>query len=137
MWPTDRLRRKAGDAAPDDATLVVAGRVGNRRVVTAADAAAQAVGLHSGMPGATAQALVPGLVVVPPDPAADAASLERLAVWVVQRLSPIVAPDPPDGLVLDTTGADHLQGGEAAMLEALVGRLALSGVTARAAVADT
>ena len=32
-WPTDRLRRTAGDAVPpDDAPLVVAGRVGNRRV---------------------------------------------------------------------------------------------------------
>lgn len=111
--------------------------MGNRRVVTAADAAAQGLGLHAGMPVATAQALVPGLVVVPADPAADAASLDRLAVWVMQRISPVVAADPPDGIVLDTTGADHLQGGEAAMLEALVGRLVMSGVTARAAVADT
>lgn len=136
-WPTDRLRRMAGDAAPDDAPLVVAGRAGNRRVVTAADAVAQGLGLHAGLPIATAQALVPGLVVVPADPSADAASLERLAIWVMQRLSPIVAADPPDGIVLDTTGADHLQGGEAAMLEALIGRLVMSGVTARAAVADT
>ena len=90
-WPTDRLRRTAGDAAPDDAPLVVAGRVGNRRVVTAADAVAQDLGLHAGMPIATAQALVPGLVVVPADPAADAASLDRLAVWVMQRISPVVA----------------------------------------------
>lgn len=117
--------------------MVVAGRVGNRRVVTAADAAAQGLGLHAGMPIASAQALVPGLVVVPADPAADAASLERLAVWVMQRVSPIVAADPPDGIVLDATGADHLQGGEEAMLEALVGRLVMSGVTARAAVAET
>ena len=115
----------------------MAGRAGNRRVVTAADAAAQGLGLHAGMPVATAQALVPGLVIVPADPEGDAASLARLAVWVMQRLSPIVAADPPDGIVLDTTGADHLQGGEEAMLEALVGRLVLSGVSARAAVADT
>jgi protein ImuB len=53
----------------------------------------------------------------------------------LQRVSPIVAADPPDGLVIDSTGADHLQGGEAAMLETLMGRL--SGVTARAAIADT
>ena len=26
-WPTDRLRRTCGDAAPGDAPLVVAGRV--------------------------------------------------------------------------------------------------------------
>ncbi|WP_234450707.1 MULTISPECIES: DNA polymerase Y family protein [unclassified Paracoccus (in: a-proteobacteria)] len=138
MWRTDRLRQKAGNAAPqDDVPLVVAGRVGNRRVVTAADAAAQALGLSAGMPVSTAQALVPGLVMVQADPKADAESFGRLAVWVMQRVSLIVAPDPPGDIVLDTTGADHLQGGEATMLEALVGRLVMSGVTARAAVADS
>ncbi|MGN7870834.1 Y-family DNA polymerase [Paracoccus sp. 22332] len=137
-WPVDRLRRQAGDAAPSaEAPLVLAGRVGNRRLVTATDAAAQQLGLHVGMPVSKAQALVPGLRVAPADPAEDAASLERLALWVLQRFSPIVAVDPPDGIVIDSTGADHLHGGEAAMLEALIGRLAMSGVTARAAVADT
>lgn len=89
------------------------------------------------MPVSKAQALVPGLRVAPSDPAADGASLERLALWVLQRVSPIVAVDPPDGLVIDSTGADHLHGGEAAMLETLIGRLMMSGVTARAAIADT
>jgi protein ImuB len=56
---------------------------------------------------------------------------------VLQRVSPIVAADPPDGIVIDSTGADHLHGGEAAMIETLIGRLAMAGVTARAAVADT
>lgn len=89
------------------------------------------------MPVSTAQALVPGLVIVPADPEADAESLAQLAVWVMQRISPLVSPDPPDGIVLDTTGANHLHGGEAAMLEALVGRLPMSGVMARAAIADS
>ena len=66
-----------------------------------------------------AQALVPGLVIEPADPKADAESLERLALWVLQRIAPIVAVDPPDGIVIDSTGADHLHGGEAAMLEAI------------------
>ncbi|MFC7706280.1 Y-family DNA polymerase [Plastorhodobacter daqingensis] len=137
-WPTDRLRRKAGDAAPPvEAPLIIAGRDRNRRVVTAADAAARALGLRVGMPLTKAQALVPGLVIETADPKADAESLERLALWVLQRFSPIVAADLPDGIVIDSTGADHLHGGEAAMLEALVGRLTLSGVAARAAIADT
>lgn len=51
--------------------------------------------------------------------------------------APVVAPDPPNGLVIDTTGADHLHGGEAAMLNAIVQRFAASGVEARAAIADT
>ncbi|WP_136653094.1 Y-family DNA polymerase [Paracoccus aeridis] len=137
-WPTDRLRRQAGDAAPPaELPLVLAGRVGNRRVLTAVDEAAQALELRAGMPVSTAQALVPGLAVESSDPAADAASLERLALWLLQRFSPVVAVDPPDGIVIDSTGTDHLHGGEAAMLEALVGRLVMSGLSARAAVADT
>ncbi len=116
---------------------MLASRVGNRRLVTAACSVAQELGLSVGMPVSKAQALVPGLQVVPHDPAADAVSLERLALWVLQRVLPIVAVDPPDGLVIDSTGADHLHGGEEAMLETLIGRLVMSGVTARAAIADS
>ena len=118
---TDRVRRKAGDAAPPPETpLVLVGRDGRRRVVLAADAAAQAAGLRVGMPATKAQALVPGLVIQDADPAADAEALDRLALWMLQRFAPIVAADPPDGIVIDSTGADHLHGGEAAMLATLV-----------------
>lgn len=137
-WPTDRLRRKAGDAAPPvEAPLIIAGRDRGRRIVTAANATAQTLGLRVGMPVTKAQALVPGLIIESANPKADAESLERLALWVMQRIAPIVAVDPPDGIVIDSTGADHLHGGEAAMLDALIGRLTLSGVSARAAIADT
>ncbi|WP_090600381.1 Y-family DNA polymerase [Pelagibacterium luteolum] len=137
-WPIDRLRRVAGDTAPPvDAPLVVAAREKSRRVVVAADATAQAAGARVGMALSKAQVLVRGLVVVDLDTKADADSLERLGLWMLQRVSPIVALDPPDGLVIDSTGADHLHGGEAALLETLLGRLTMSGVTARAAIADT
>jgi len=126
-----------GEALSAETPLVLVGREGSRRVVRAADAAAQAAGLHAGMPVAKAQILVPDLVMEDASPAADAEALERLAVWMLQRFAPIVAADPPDGIVIDSTGADHLHGGEAAMLDGLVGRLALSGVTARAAIADS
>lgn len=133
----DRLRRKSGDASPPrDAPLVLAGRDGRRRVVTALDAAAAALGLSIGMPVAKAQALAPGLIVQEADPRADADGLERLALWAL-RFSPVVAADPPDGLVIDTTGADHLHGGEAIMLTSMVERFAASGIEARAAIADT
>lgn len=89
------------------------------------------------MPVAKAQALAPGLVVMDADARADAEGLDKLALWALQRISPIVMADPPDGLVIDTTGADHLHGGEAAMLTTIVERFAASGVEARAAVADT
>ena len=137
-WPTDRFRRKSGDAAPPpEAPLVLVGRDGRRRVVLAADAAAHAAGQRIGMPASKAQALVPGLIVHDAEPDVDEIALERLALWALRRYAPIVAADPPDGLVIDTTGADHLHGGEAAMLTEMVERLGASGLTARAAVADT
>jgi protein ImuB len=56
---------------------------------------------------------------------------------MLQRFAPIVAPDAPDGIVIDSSGADHLHGGEAAMLAALIDKLAGVGIRARGAVADT
>lgn len=136
-WPTDRLRRGAGSAVPPvDRPLVLAGRAGSRRVVTALDAAAGALGLAPGMVLAKAQAMVPGLTIMEADPRGDAEALERLAVWAL-RFSPVVAADPPDGLVIDATGATHLHGGETAMLAGMVRRFADAGIEARAAIAAT
>ena len=81
--------------------------------------------------------LVPGLIVREADPAADAKTLDRLALWALQRYAPIVAADAPDGLVIDATGAAHLHGGEDAMLKGMVERLAALGFAARAAIADS
>ena len=106
-------------------------------MVLAADAAAQAAGLRVGMPASKAQALVRGLVIQDVDPTADAAALDRLALWMLQRIAPIVAADPPDEIVIDAAGADHLHGGEGALLAILVEKLAGVGLSARAAIADT
>jgi protein ImuB len=97
---------------------------GHRRVIAAADAAAQA------------QARIPGLAVTEAEPKADTATLGRLATWCL-RYAPLTAPDPPDGVWIDATGAAHLAGGEAAMLADLVDRLHQVGFAARAAIADT
>ena len=137
-WPTDRLCRRLGvTAPPPEAPLVLIGRDGRRRVVTAANTAARALGLRPGMPATQAQALVPGLLTRDADPEEDAAALERLALWALQRYAPLVAADPPDGLMLEASGAAHLHGGEDAMLGDLVGRLARAGIDARAAMAAT
>lgn len=136
LWSTDRIRRKSRDASPD-APLVLIGRDSRRRVVLAADAAALAAGLRVGMAASRAQALVRGLTVQDADPDGDAAALERLALWALKRYSPVVAADPPAGLVIDATGASHLHGGETAMLADLVERLTASHLTARAAIAGS
>lgn len=83
-----------------------------------------------------ARALVPDLSTPQLDADADAGALERLAEWCLW-LSPLVAVDPPDGIWIDSTGCDHLQGGEASMLDALAGRLVALGLTCRLCLADT
>ncbi len=103
----------------------------------AADRAARGAGLRVGMPATQAQALLPGLLMQDADPAGDLEGLEKLALRALQRYAPIVAPDPPDGIVIDTTGADHLHGGEQTMLDDMVDRLRHLGLEARAAIADT
>jgi protein ImuB len=122
---------------PAEAPLVLIGREGRRRVVLAADAAGHRAGLRAGMPATKAQALVPGLMVKDADLSADAQALDRLALWALRLYAPIAAADPPDGLVIDTTGADHLHGGEDAMIKSMVDRLAASGFVGRAALADS
>src|SRR3546814_1275088 len=96
-WPTDRLRRRLGSSAPPpDTPLVLAAMEGQRGLLTAANAAARAIGLVPGMTVAQAQALVPDLQILDAEPDADRAALEKLARWSLRRYAPIIAPDPPD-----------------------------------------
>ncbi len=137
-WPTDRLRRRLGDAAPSPETpTVLIGRGERRRAVLAVDQAARRLGLHPGMPATQARALCGDLSVHDADPEGDAQALDDLAVWALRRYTPIAAADPPDGLMLDVSGAGHLFGGEKALLTDLVGRLARVGISARACVAES
>jgi len=133
-WPTDRIRRRTGEP-PRHEPLVTVHTVGSRRVVRAVCAAAQELGLHSGMALAQAQALVANLHVAEATPEEDGASLRELARWAI-NYSPVVAPDPPDGLWIDIAGAAHLFGGEEELLRDLTRRLTRQGIGAKAAIAD-
>ncbi|WP_093086355.1 Y-family DNA polymerase [Sphingobium sp. AP50] len=135
-WPTDRLRRRLGQGAPPpDAPLILAGMDRQRRVITAANAAARMTGLYAGMAVTQAQALVPDLLIMDAEPQADREGLERLAVWSLRRYAPIIAVDPPDGLMLDITGAAHAHGGVMGVLKDVVTRLAQVETAARAVCA--
>jgi protein ImuB len=131
---TDRLRRTGG--LPENGPSLVARREGSQRLIAAVSAEAQALGLRPGQTVTHAQALHPGLAVAEAAPDADAAWLLRLARGCL-RYAPLVGLDPPAGLFVETTGADHLFGGEAALLADLRGRLAAAGFAARVAVAAT
>ena len=133
---TDRIRR-ADPAIPPEQAIAVIAKSGSRRWVSAADDAARKAGVRVGMPAAKAQAIFRDLMMIDADHVADAAALERIALWALTVYSPIVAVDGPDGVVLDTEGADHLQGGEASMLAGIANRFRSKGLTARVAIADT
>lgn len=131
------MMRAMGAAAPECTTpLMLVGQHGRQRVVTAVNPVAAGMGLRAGMPATKAQALVPDLVVQHADPDADGAALERLAVWAL-RYSPVVSIDLPDGIVMDTSGADHLHGGEEAMASDVGSRLRQAGIGARVAISGT
>ncbi len=92
--------------------------------------------MRQGVLLADARALCPELAVAPGDPGGDLALLERMALWA-RRWGPWAALDPPDGLIVDTTGVAHLFGGEAGLLDDAIMRLAGRGLTVRLALAPT
>jgi len=127
-----------GASAPSHETpLVLVGHEDNARVVLAADTAARRSGIAVGMPATKAQALLADLVIMDADQAADTEALSKLALWAQRLYAPFVACDPPDGLMIDITGAAHLLGGEDALLKDIVRRLTSAAIDARAAVAPT
>lgn len=84
-----------------------------------------------------ARSFAPGLEVIDADPDADLDGLRRIALWAGRRYTPIVAPDPPDGLWLDITGCAALFSTERALLKDLHRRLAGFGLSLQLAAADT
>jgi protein ImuB len=137
-WPTDRLRRRLGSAAPSPAEpLVLSWREGNSRLLYAVDEAARRLGLKPGLTLAHARARVPGLVVAEADPAGDAAALKTLALWAHRHYSPVVQVDGSDGLWIEVTGAAHLKQGEEALVQDLLAQLSARRLSARAALAAT
>jgi protein ImuB len=134
-FPVERFIRaqiKAGRKPPPRGlpfALVERGRAGLR--LAAVNAAARQFGLTRGMRLADARAQLPELLTEAHEPDADMASLLGLCRWM-ERYSPWVSPDAPDGLLLDITGIGHLFGGEARMITGMTSRLAQYGFSLRA-----
>jgi protein ImuB len=115
-------------------------------VLAALNADAQALGLRLGQAHADACALAPSLKSEPVKPGQAEEALRRLALWA-QRYGPLVALDQGfagegaygglEGLFIETTGADHLFGGEQALLADLTTRLARAGAVAQVGLAGT
>jgi protein ImuB len=109
---TDRWQRETPEQPPGSgpAPLVLVTQVGNSTRLAAAAPEARALGLLPGLALADARARVPHLLAAPHDPAADAALLRRLA-RLAGDVTPMVALQPPDALLLEIAASAHLFGG--------------------------
>jgi protein ImuB len=136
QFPVERLIRDTPETTwtSQPLVLVQAGARGLR--LAACSPAALACGLRPGERLADARARVPRLAARRHEPDRDAAVLLKLVRWS-ERWSPFIAPDPPDGLILDVTGIPHLFGGETALLADMVARFRRLGFTANPALAGT
>jgi protein ImuB len=129
------MERKC-DAPPDDVAIVLATEGQHGPVIHATNRAARLAGIAAGARVVDIRAICPDLRVEYADVAGDRKALERLMLWA-RRWCPWTVVDGSDGLILDTTGSDHLLGGERAMLVEMETRLSLLGLTAQLGVAPT
>ncbi len=116
--------------------LATIAKIKNAQRLVAVDASAAACGLKPGMMLADARAMAPDLRCCPAEAEAEAASLRDITDWC-RRYTPLAALDPPDGVMLDVTGAAHLFGGEEKLLAEMEECLAAQGFAARIALGPT
>ncbi|MEM8569481.1 MAG: DNA polymerase Y family protein [Pseudomonadota bacterium] len=135
----ERWRREAarkGQKPPDETPLALAREGPHGPVVHALNPAAHLLGLRSDARVVDMRALCPDLVVRDADLCGDAEALARLSNWA-RRWAPWSAAEGADGIALDTTGSDHLWGGEAAMLADMEARLGAAELSLKPAIAPT
>ncbi|MEZ5946932.1 MAG: DNA polymerase Y family protein [Hyphomonas sp.] len=144
-WSLDRLRRARRGATTarlpsekpaDLKPFVLYEKSAHGLVVAVANLPAQANGIHPGLSLTDARATLPDLQAEELDRQGDHMALAGLAAWMV-RFSPLVGFDGEDGLILETTGCDHLFDGEADMAASLSTRLTRTGYAHRIAFAGT
>ena len=138
QFPMERWQRaqeRQGTAPPDDLPQVLSIDGPHGPIVHAANRAAHLAGVTRGARIVDMRALCPTMRVDYADSGGDSAALARLALWA-RRWCPWTVADG-QGLILDTTGSDHLWGGEPAMLQDIEARLSLLGFSARLALAPT
>ena len=131
--PSDRLRRQEqrDGAPPEDASpIVLAEKIKGALRLAAVDPAAARAGLTPGLALADARARTPALRVVAHRPDLDDALLARV-LEDFGRFSPMIALDPPHGLMLDVTGCAHLFGGEAGLMRTVQARAERAGLKIR------
>ncbi|MEQ9198897.1 MAG: DNA polymerase Y family protein, partial [Rhodospirillales bacterium] len=133
-----RWQKRTGDNPEADLGVpVVLAREGPRGpVIHDVNLAAIRLGVRCDARVTDIRMLIPSLRVEQADQKADRQDIARLSQWCHQWC-PWVRADGDNGLLLDTTGSDHLWGGETRMLSGMIAAFASLGLTARPAVAPT
>lgn len=116
--------------------FVMAAPERGRRIVKAVNRIAQSQGIEEGMLVADCRAILPSLQVYDAVEGTNERLLNALAEWCI-RYTPVVAPDLPDGLILDVSGCPHLWGSEQAYIKDIYTKLTHYGYHIRIGMADT
>ena len=150
----ERWQRSAaarGDTLPEDLPQALAVEGPHGPVVHAINRAAGLAGVQVGARVVDMRALVPTLKLDYADLGSDRAALDQLMLWS-RRWCPWTAVDRSAvdrsagigsetgagaGLVMDTTGSDHLWGGEAALMREIEEKLSSLGLSSQLAIAPT
>ncbi len=139
----DRAARRPG-ASPTSCLLLTRTRAGRTLIAARCNEAARR-GIRVGLTLAEAEALIDPRVraksggpwVEEVSEERDTRALHALGLLAVERYSPVVSIDPPDGLFLDVAGTERLFGHESDLCRAILGAMHRFGLGARIAVADT
>ncbi len=131
-----------GNDLPDDLPQVLAVEGTHGPVVHALNRAAALAGVTDGARMEDMRALCPDLQVDFADPEGDRTALDRLTLWARRWCPWTVADDwaaagSDHGLILDTTGSDHIWAGEPAMLAEMEASFSLLGFSVRLALGPT
>lgn len=139
-----KTQARASNTPPDDLPQALVTEGAHGPVIHAVNRAALLAGVTTSMRVADMRALCPNLKTDFADIEGDRIALHRLGLWA-RRWCPWtiaddeIIPGSGDGygLALDTTGSDHLWGGETAMLADIEASFSSLGYSTRLALAPT
>ncbi len=143
-FATDLVKRRLNRSAsagetPKPLVVLLTREVAGRELIARRCENAAKAAISEGMDLAHARSLVPPgaiLHIEPHRPDREGEALHALACRLL-KLSPLVAPDPPDGILIDTTGTDRVHRGEARVIRSAARGLRKLGVRARIGAACT
>jgi protein ImuB len=131
---TDVIARRQSQWRDNPLALYL--ETGQKLIVMAVNAPADAEGVVPGMTLANARAVLSDLATLPFRPARQFKAQKALLRWL-DRFSPLVGLDGADGLFVDVTGVTHLFGGEGAFLAQLTENIEALGFSVRIGLANT